>query len=85
MIDTREQRDERLLDACQVAQGEVAFVELTFFEALADDAFDESLDGFAGAGGRENANRRIFASRAADTGHQQGKDDRSPDAHGRSV
>src|SRR5216683_5328044 len=42
-----EQRHERLLDTGQIAQGEVAVVELAFFEALADDPLDQVLDSFA--------------------------------------
>src|SRR5579859_6418627 len=47
VIDAGEQGDKRLFDARQIAQGEIAVVELTFLEALADDAFDQVLDGFA--------------------------------------
>src|SRR5215467_3234564 len=60
VVDAREQGDERLFDAGQVAQGEIAVVELAFLEALADDAIDQLLDRLAGvvasgAGGRFGA------------------------------
>src|ERR1700687_2845763 len=41
VVDAGEQRHERLLDAGEIAQGEIAIVELAFFEALTDDAFDQ--------------------------------------------
>ena len=45
MIDAGQQRDEGLPDTREVAQREIAVVELAFFEALTDDAFDQALDG----------------------------------------
>src|SRR5579859_2595470 len=46
MVDPGEQRHEGLLDQGQVAQGEVAVVELAFFETLADDPLDQVFDRF---------------------------------------
>src|SRR5918998_5686691 len=47
VVDARQQRHERLLDARQVAQREIAVVELTLVQALAHDAVDQVLDGLA--------------------------------------
>src|SRR5947209_4696120 len=44
VIDAGEQGDERLFDARQVTQGQVAVVELAFLETLPNDAIDQLLD-----------------------------------------
>ena len=48
MVDASEQGHKRLFDPRQVAQSEVAIVELALLEPLADDAFHQLLDAFAG-------------------------------------
>src|SRR5215204_4250274 len=47
VIDAGQQGHERLLDAREVAQRQVALVELAFFQALMDDALDQVLDRLA--------------------------------------
>src|SRR6266851_1003023 len=60
VVDAGEEGDERLFDARQVAQGQVAVIKLTLLEPLANDAIDQLLDGFARVIARR-AGRRLGA------------------------
>ena len=67
MVDAGEQGDERLLDAGEIPQGEVAVVELALLEPLADDAFYQLLDAFAGRShGEAIAVGMVFAARLSE-------------------